>query len=82
MRRTPLNNVCVCLAENRNVLHEQNVERVLVALLSVADVTVKTPACRAVAAMSCQLSSKDRFRELGKYTRTYLINMQIKVISK
>lgn len=63
--------VCACayllyLAENRKVLHEHNVEKVLVELLSVADIGVKTSACQAVAAMSFHLSSKDRFRDLGK----------------
>lgn len=62
--------VSVYLAENRIVLHEQNVEKVLVELLSVADIGVKTSTCQAVAAMSFHLSSKDRFRDLGKYTCT------------
>uniref|UniRef100_A0A7N6AGX4 Armadillo repeat containing 3 n=1 Tax=Anabas testudineus TaxID=64144 RepID=A0A7N6AGX4_ANATE len=52
-------------SENRKVLHEHNVEKVLVELLSVADIGVKTSACQAVAAMSFHLSSKDRFRDLG-----------------
>ncbi|XP_028289365.1 armadillo repeat-containing protein 3 isoform X2 [Parambassis ranga] len=52
-------------SENHELLHEQDVEKVLVELLSVADVSVKTYACQAVAAMSFQLASKDRFRDLG-----------------
>lgn len=56
---------CVCLAENRKLLHEQNVEKVLVELLSVADVSVKTATCQALAAMSFHLASKDTFRDLG-----------------
>nr|XP_020465301.1 armadillo repeat-containing protein 3 isoform X1 [Monopterus albus] len=52
-------------SENRKLLHEQNVEQILVELLSVADVSVKTSACQAVAAMSFHLPSNDRFRDLG-----------------
>ncbi|XP_029001847.1 armadillo repeat-containing protein 3 [Betta splendens] len=52
-------------SEGCSVLHEQNVEKVLVELLCVEDVTVKTSACQAVAAMSFHLASKDRFRDLG-----------------
>lgn len=55
----------VCLAENHKVLHEHNVEKVLVDLLSVTDIGVKTSTCKAVAAMSSHLSSKDRIRDLG-----------------
>ncbi|XP_069561620.1 armadillo repeat-containing protein 3 [Brachyistius frenatus] len=51
--------------ESRKLLHEQDVEKVLVELLSVADVGVKTSTCQAVAAMSFHLASKDSFRELG-----------------
>ncbi|XP_040921208.1 armadillo repeat-containing protein 3 [Toxotes jaculatrix] len=51
--------------ENCKLLHEQNVEKVLVELLSVADISVKTSTCQAVAAMSFHLASKDRFRDLG-----------------
>nr|XP_019942913.1 PREDICTED: armadillo repeat-containing protein 3 [Paralichthys olivaceus] len=52
-------------SEHRKLLHEQNVEKVLVDYLSVVDISVKTSTCKAVAAMSFHLSSKDRFRELG-----------------
>ncbi|XP_034428672.1 armadillo repeat-containing protein 3 isoform X2 [Hippoglossus hippoglossus] len=52
-------------SENRKLLHEQNVEKVLVAYLSVADVSVKTATCNAVTAMNLHLASKERFRELG-----------------
>ena len=55
----------VSLAENRKLLHEQNVERVLVELVGVADISVKTSACQAVTAMSFNQSSKDSFRDLG-----------------
>lgn len=63
--------LCLCmylparLAENRSLLHEENVEKVLVELLSVADIGVKTFTCQAVAAMSLHLASKERFRDLG-----------------
>ncbi|XP_072234177.1 armadillo repeat-containing protein 3 [Leuresthes tenuis] len=50
--------------ESRTLLHEQDVEKVLVELLSVMDVSVKASACQAVAAMSFHLPSKDIFREL------------------
>ncbi|XP_044032814.1 armadillo repeat-containing protein 3 isoform X2 [Siniperca chuatsi] len=52
-------------SENRKLLHEQKVEKVLVELLSVADVSVKTATCQAVPAMSLHLASKDSFRDLG-----------------
>uniref|UniRef100_A0A8P4GAU8 Armadillo repeat containing 3 n=1 Tax=Dicentrarchus labrax TaxID=13489 RepID=A0A8P4GAU8_DICLA len=52
-------------SENRKLLHEENVEKVLVELLSVADVSVKTATCQAVDAMSFHLASKDSFRDLG-----------------
>uniref|UniRef100_A0A4W6FP15 Armadillo repeat containing 3 n=1 Tax=Lates calcarifer TaxID=8187 RepID=A0A4W6FP15_LATCA len=51
--------------ENRSLLHEENVEKVLVELLSVADIGVKTFTCQAVAAMSLHLASKERFRDPG-----------------
>uniref|UniRef100_G3ND43 Armadillo repeat containing 3 n=1 Tax=Gasterosteus aculeatus aculeatus TaxID=481459 RepID=G3ND43_GASAC len=51
-------------SENRKLLHEQNVEKVLVELLSVGDVSVNTAACGAVFAMSFHLASKDSFRDL------------------
>ncbi|XP_029978658.1 armadillo repeat-containing protein 3 [Sphaeramia orbicularis] len=50
--------------ENRKLLHEQNVENILVELLSVADDGVKTVTCEAVATMSSHLPSKDIFRDL------------------
>lgn len=64
--------VCMsmCVAENRKLLHEQNVEKVLVDLLSVANVSVKAATCQAVSAMSFHLASKDIFRDLGTYTFT------------
>ncbi|KAK2859369.1 hypothetical protein Q5P01_003989 [Channa striata] len=52
-------------AESRKLLHDQNVEKVLVELFSVADVGVKTSSCQAVAAMSFHVPSKDCFRDLG-----------------
>ncbi|XP_042366739.1 armadillo repeat-containing protein 3 [Plectropomus leopardus] len=52
-------------SENRKLLHEQNVEKVLVELLSVADIGIKTAACKAVSVMSFHLASKDCFRDLG-----------------
>lgn len=57
----------VCLADNRKLLHEQDVEKVLVELLSVVNDSVKTATCHAVAAMSFHLASKDSFRDLGTY---------------
>ncbi len=59
--------MAVCVAENRKLLHEQNVEKVLVELLSVANIGVKTATCQAVSAMSFHLASKDNFRNLGTY---------------
>lgn len=53
------------LAESRKVLHEQEAEKVLAELLSVADVGVKAAACQAVAALSFYPLSKDSFRDLG-----------------
>ncbi|XP_053198601.1 armadillo repeat-containing protein 3 isoform X2 [Scomber japonicus] len=54
-------------SENRKLLHEQDVEKVLVELLSVVNDSVKTATCHAVAAMSFHLASKDSFRELGGF---------------
>ncbi|KAM4719112.1 armadillo repeat-containing protein 3 [Anableps anableps] len=51
-------------SESRNVLHEQDVEKALLELLSVVDDNVKASACQAVAAMSFHPASKDRFRDL------------------
>lgn len=55
----------VCVAENHKLLHELNVEKVLVELLTVADVSVKTTTCQA---MSFHTASKDSYRDLGTYT--------------
>uniref|UniRef100_A0A3B5A5T2 Armadillo repeat containing 3 n=1 Tax=Stegastes partitus TaxID=144197 RepID=A0A3B5A5T2_9TELE len=52
-------------SESREVLHKQDVEKVLVELLSVADIKVKSSTCQAVAAMSLHRASKDSFRDLG-----------------
>ncbi|XP_072306756.1 armadillo repeat-containing protein 3 [Eucyclogobius newberryi] len=52
-------------SENRNMLHEQNVEKVLVELFSVSDDRVKAAASQAVSAMSTNLASKEVLRELG-----------------
>ncbi|KAF7668127.1 hypothetical protein LDENG_00031130 [Lucifuga dentata] len=51
-------------SENYKLLHDQEVERALVELLSVADASVKMAACHAVAAMSLQQASKESFRGL------------------
>uniref|UniRef100_A0A3B4XKY5 Armadillo repeat containing 3 n=1 Tax=Seriola lalandi dorsalis TaxID=1841481 RepID=A0A3B4XKY5_SERLL len=48
----------VAQIENRILLHELNVEKVLVELLSEADTGVKTSTCQAVAAMSFHLASQ------------------------
>ncbi|KAM8881736.1 armadillo repeat-containing protein 3 isoform X1 [Synchiropus splendidus] len=48
--------------ESHLQLHEQNVEKIMVELLSVVNDSVKTAACQALAAMSSQLA-KDTFRE-------------------
>lgn len=53
------------VAESRDVLHEQVIEKVLVELLFAADDNVKASACQAIAAISFHPGSKDRFRELG-----------------
>lgn len=55
----------VTLAENRQLLHEQNVEKILVELLSEEDINIKTSACQAVTAMSFLRASIERIRELG-----------------
>lgn len=65
----------VCIAENRKLLHEQHVEKVLVEYLSVEDNGVKMSTCQAVAAMSLHLDSKGRFQELGR------LDMHITTIS-
>ncbi|XP_072313859.1 armadillo repeat-containing protein 3-like [Eucyclogobius newberryi] len=52
-------------SENRNMLHEQNVEKVLVELFSVSDDRVKAAVSQAVSAMSATLASKEVLRELG-----------------
>ncbi|XP_047205192.1 armadillo repeat-containing protein 3 isoform X2 [Girardinichthys multiradiatus] len=52
-------------SDSRTVLHEQDVEKALVELLSVVDNNVKASACQAVAAMSFHPASKDSFRDLG-----------------
>ncbi|KAM3592924.1 uncharacterized protein V6R79_001780 [Siganus canaliculatus] len=51
--------------ENRKLLHDQNMEKVLVELLSVSDISVKTATCQAVSALSLHPASKDSFRDLG-----------------
>nr|XP_046226726.1 armadillo repeat-containing protein 3 isoform X2 [Scatophagus argus] len=51
--------------ENRKLLLEQNVEKILVELLSVEDISVKTATCHAVPAMCFQRANKDSFRDLG-----------------
>ncbi|XP_035981505.1 armadillo repeat-containing protein 3 isoform X2 [Fundulus heteroclitus] len=53
------------VGEGRSVLHEQEVEKALVELLSAADDDVKASACQAVAAMSFHPASKDSFRDWG-----------------
>lgn len=60
----------VHVAESRKHFHEQNVEKVLVDLLSVQDISVKTATCKAVRAMSHHIGSNDSFRELGMYKFT------------
>uniref|UniRef100_A0A665WDD4 Armadillo repeat containing 3 n=1 Tax=Echeneis naucrates TaxID=173247 RepID=A0A665WDD4_ECHNA len=51
--------------ENRKLLHELNLEKTLIELMSVSEIGVKTATCQAVAAMSLHLASKDCFRDLG-----------------
>ncbi|XP_072304916.1 armadillo repeat-containing protein 3-like [Eucyclogobius newberryi] len=64
-------NAVTCIArvaqssDNCTMLHEQNAEKVLVALFSVSDDRVKAAVSQAVSAMSTNLASKDVFRELG-----------------
>ncbi|XP_054893467.1 armadillo repeat-containing protein 3-like [Poeciliopsis prolifica] len=50
--------------ESRDVLHKQEIEKVLVELLSAADDNVKTSACQAIAAMSFRPCSKDCLKDL------------------
>ncbi|XP_065805040.1 armadillo repeat-containing protein 3 isoform X4 [Labrus bergylta] len=63
-------NAVICItrvaqnSENRKLLHKQNIEKVLVELLSVPDVNVTTPTCQAVSTMSNHPASKDSFRDL------------------
>ncbi|XP_055086096.1 armadillo repeat-containing protein 3 [Periophthalmus magnuspinnatus] len=52
-------------SENCNILHKQNVEKILVELLSVNDDRVKGATSQAVSAMSTNLASKEVLRELG-----------------
>ncbi|XP_074549603.1 armadillo repeat-containing protein 3 isoform X3 [Halichoeres trimaculatus] len=52
-------------SENRGLLHKQNIEKVLVELLSVCDVSVQTSTCQAVFAMSFHHASKDSLRDMG-----------------
>ena len=63
--------ICIVMreyvAECCKLLHEHDMEKILVEFLSVADVSVKTSTCQAVAAMSFHPPSKDSFRELGTY---------------
>lgn len=56
-----------CVAVSHTLLHEQDVEKILVKFLSVADVSLNTSTCLAVAAMSVHPLSKGTFRELGTY---------------
>ena len=64
--------VCVCVAENRQLLHEQAVEQVLVELLCVENDSVRIASCQAVAAMSLSMTSRDTFRHLGEtHTHTH-----------
>ncbi|XP_041923344.1 armadillo repeat-containing protein 3 [Alosa sapidissima] len=51
--------------ENRKILHEQDVEKSLMALLAVENNRVRSATCQAVAVMSKHLASKDTFRHLG-----------------
>ncbi|XP_054893466.1 armadillo repeat-containing protein 3-like isoform X2 [Poeciliopsis prolifica] len=59
---------CITMAaqssESRDVLHKQEIEKVLVELLSAADDNVKTSACQAIAAMSLNPCFKHNFRDL------------------
>lgn len=52
-------------SENHNMLHELNVEKVLLELLSGDDDRVTTAASQAVSAMSSNPASKEVFRQLG-----------------
>lgn len=60
--------VCVCIAENRKLLHEHNVEKVLVDLLSQGEIDVKIATCKAVHAMGLCRASADCIRDLGTYS--------------
>ncbi|XP_063063437.1 armadillo repeat-containing protein 3 [Engraulis encrasicolus] len=50
--------------ENRKMLHEQDVEKSLMALLAMDNSRVRAATCQAVAVMSKNLASKDTFRHL------------------
>lgn len=59
------------VAENHNMLHELNVEKVLLELLSGDDDRVTTAASQAVSAMSSNPASKEVFRQLGTCAITH-----------
>ncbi|KAJ8010803.1 hypothetical protein DPEC_G00078930 [Dallia pectoralis] len=51
-------------SENYRLLHEQDIEKSLVELLSVESDSLRTSTCQAIAAVGVNLASKDAFRHL------------------
>lgn len=63
-----------CSANHHKILHDIEIEDILVELLSGNSDCVKIFVCQAMAGMSSFLSSKERFREIGPYTKHGTIN--------
>lgn len=56
----------LCKAENRKILHEQEVEKCLITLLGTDNDGVKTAVSQAISAMCENLASKDAFGIQGE----------------
>ncbi|XP_029444566.1 armadillo repeat-containing protein 3 isoform X2 [Rhinatrema bivittatum] len=52
-------------SENRKILHEKEVEKLLINLLQIENPGVKAAACQAIAAMSETIASKEAFKKSG-----------------
>uniref|UniRef100_A0A3Q3W2W6 EDR1/CTR1/ARMC3-like peptidase-like domain-containing protein n=1 Tax=Mola mola TaxID=94237 RepID=A0A3Q3W2W6_MOLML len=70
----------VAHSEIRRVLHEHNVEKVLVEFLSVEDDRVQTATCKAVHALSFYRASMDSFRDLGIPAVLELLNSESSMV--
>ena len=57
-----------CLAENRNIFHEQEAEKMLILLLAHESTEVQIAAAQALGVMSENLMSKDSVREWGEFS--------------